>query len=106
MRWVEKDRKRNWRSGRRKSTEMRYFDENVLFFYESRNKCEERAGPKAGNEMGVFCKKWTFPQRRVHYVQYRYFLFCILLIWVGVRTHPTHPPAYRPVRSQTSSSVT
>jgi len=83
MRWVEKDRKRNWRSGRRKSTEMRYFDENVLFFYESRNKCEERAGPKAGNEMGVFCKKWTFPQRRVHYVQYRYFLFYILLIWVG-----------------------
>jgi len=54
MRWVEKDRKRNWRSGRRKSTEMRYFDENVLFFYDSRNKCEERAGPKVGNEMGVF----------------------------------------------------
>ena len=35
-----------------------------------------------------FCKKkWTFPQRRVRYVQYRYFLFYILLIW-GVRTHP------------------
>jgi len=63
-----------------------------------------RAGPKAGNEMegviffykkykmgllfckksgkwrGVFCKKWTFPQRRVHYVQYQYFLFYILLM--------------------------
>ena len=34
-----------------------------------------------------FCKKWTFPQRRVHYVQYQYFLFYILLIWEGgVRT--------------------
>jgi len=30
---------------------------------------------------GVFCKKWTFLQRRVHYVQYQYFLFYILLIW-------------------------
>jgi len=27
-----------------------------------------------------FCKKWTFPQSRVHYVQYQYFLFYILLI--------------------------
>ena len=25
-----------------------------------------------------FCKKVTFPQRRVHYVQYQYFLFYIL----------------------------
>jgi len=25
------------------------------------------------------------------------FLFYILLIWGGVRTHPTHPPAYGPV---------
>jgi len=32
---------------------------------------------------GVFCKKWTFPQHRVHYVQYQYFLFYILLIWEG-----------------------
>jgi len=46
-------------------------------------------------KMGVFCKKWTFPQRRVHYVQYQYFLFYILLIW-GVRMHPAHPPAYGP----------
>ena len=36
---------------------------------------------KSGN-WEFFCKKWTFPQRRVHY-----FLFHILLIW-GVRTHP------------------
>ena len=38
-----------------------------------------------------FVKKWTFPRRRVHYVQYQYFLFYILLI-CGVLTHPTHPP--------------
>ena len=39
--------------------------------------------------MGVFfCKKWTFPQRRVHHVQYQYFLF---YLFEGVRTHPTHP---------------
>ena len=32
-------------------------------------------------ENGFFCKKkWTFPQRRVHYVQNQYFLFYILLI--------------------------
>ena len=32
--------------------------------------------------MGFFVtKKWTFPQCRVHYVQYQYFLFYILLIW-------------------------
>ena len=43
-----------------------------------------------------FVKTWTFPQRRMHYVQYEYFLFYILLIW-GLRTHPTHPPpAYGP----------
>jgi len=47
-----------------------------------------------------FVKKRTFPQRRVHYVQYQYFLFYILLIW-GVRTHPTHPPAYGPEDTQT-----
>ena len=35
---------------------------------------------------GVSCKKWTFPQRRVHYVQYQYFLFYILLIWGGAYT--------------------
>ena len=63
------------------------------------------AGLWAGNEMGsVFCKKWkmggvlvkkwTFPQRRVHYVQYQYFLFYILLIW-----DPNAPPprAYGPL---------
>ena len=40
---------------------------------------------------GIFVKKWTFPQRRVHYVQYQYFLFYILLIWGGgcVRTQRT-----------------
>jgi len=29
---------------------------------------------------GIFCKKVDFPQHRVHYVQYQYFLFYILLI--------------------------
>jgi len=39
-----------------------------------------------------FVKKWTFPQRRVHYVQYQYFLFYILLIW-GECIHTQHTPA-------------
>jgi len=42
-------------------------------------------------KLGVFCKKWTLSQRRVHYVQYQYFLFYIILIWGCVYTHPTHP---------------
>jgi len=42
---------------------------------------------KVENGGGVFCKKWTFPQ--MHYVQYQYFLFYILLI--GGRTHPRTP---------------
>jgi len=42
-----------------------------------------------------FVKKWTFPQRRVHYVQYQYFLFYILLIWGCVRPQRI-PPAYGP----------
>jgi len=37
----------------------------------------------------VFCKKADLSSiRRVHYVQYQYFLFYILLIW-GVRTQRT-----------------
>ena len=36
---------------------------------------------KSGKWGGMFFFKWTFPQRRVHYVQYQYFLFYILLIW-------------------------
>jgi len=43
------------------------------------------------------CKKWTFYQRRVHYVQYQYF-FILHFTYLGVCTHPTHPPpAYGPV---------
>jgi len=45
---------------------------------------------KVENGGCYFVKKGTFPQRRVHNIQYRYFLFYILLIW-GVGTHPTHP---------------
>jgi len=51
---------------------------------------------KSGKWGGVFffVKKWTFSQHRVHYVQYRYFLFYILLIWGCVRTQRT-PPCLR-----------
>jgi len=42
---------------------------------------------------GVFCKKVDLSSiRRVHYVQYQYFLFYILLIW-GVRTQRTPLPS-------------
>jgi len=46
---------------------------------------------------GGGCKKWTFPQRRVHYVQYQYFLFYILLIflWGGGAYAPNAPPCLR-----------
>jgi len=54
--------------------------------------------------MGGFCEKWTFPPHRVHYVQYQYLLFYILLI-SGVRTHPTHPPAYRPWIASSTCNV-
>ena len=52
-----------------------------------------------------FCKKWTFSQRTVHYVQYQYFFYftfylfggCVnvitFLLWdSSVCMHPTHPP--------------
>jgi len=41
---------------------------------------------------GCFVKKWTFFQRRVHYVQYQYFLF--LLLWGGAYA-PNAPPCLR-----------
>jgi len=47
---------------------------------------------KVENRGCFFVKKWTLPQRRVHYVQYQYFLFYIrpILIWRGcVRTQRT-----------------
>jgi len=50
--------------------------------------------------MGVFCKKWTFPQRRVHYVHYQYF-FIFHFTYLGVCTHLTHPPAYGPEKPAT-----
>jgi len=58
-------------------------------------------GKKKLESGGVFLyKKRTFPQRRVHYVHYQYFLFYILLIWGGGcvgcrRTPPAHGPAIR-----------
>ena len=51
-----------------------------------------------------FCKKWTFPQRRVHYVQYQYFYFTFYLFG-GVCTQRT-PPAYGPEESYRSNPVT
>jgi len=42
---------------------------------------------------GFLLKNWTFRQRKVHYVQYQYYLFYSLLI--GVRTHPTRTPCLR-----------
>jgi len=46
-----------------------------------------------------FVKKWTFPRRRVHYVQYQYFfiLHCTYLGEGCVRTHRTPSPAHGPV---------
>ena len=43
----------------------------------------------------LFCKKWTFPQRTVHYVQYQYF-FILHFTYLGVRTLPTQPSAHGP----------
>ena len=41
--------------------------------------------------MGGVVKKWTFPQRRVHYVQYQFFLHFIY--WGRcIRTQRTPPP--------------
>jgi len=51
---------------------------------------------KTGVKMFFFVKKWIFPQRRAHYVQYQYFfLFYILLIRGGgvrIRTQRTPLP--------------
>jgi len=42
---------------------------------------------------GVFCKKWTFPQRRVHYVQYQYFI--LYFTYLGGAYVPNAPPCLR-----------
>jgi len=74
---------------------------------------------KVENRGAIFCKKWTFPQRRLHYgmilwydmvnvnfysavitkvssVQYQFFI--LHFTYLGVRTHLTHPPAYGPAQ--------
>jgi len=47
--------------------------------------------------MGAFVKKlvkkWTFLQRREHYVQYRYF-FVLHFTYLGGAYAPNAPPAY------------
>jgi len=62
---------------------------------------------KSGEWGMFFVKKWTFPERRVHDVQHQYVLFYILLIWGGVRMHPTHllPPAYVLVPTYPTTAV-
>ena len=42
-----------------------------------------------------FVKKWTFPQRRVHYVQYQ-FLFYFTFYLFGGASASNAPPAYGP----------
>ena len=39
--------------------------------------------PKKSGKWFFCVKKWTFPQRRVNYVQYQYFLFYYVLLIVG-----------------------
>ena len=52
--------------------------------------------------MGVFCKKWTFPQHRVHYVQYQYlFILHFTYLGGGGSYAPHRRPAY--VREHVSS---
>ena len=63
--------------------------------------CGLRPVGRKWNGGGFYCKKWTFPQRRVHYVQYQYFLFYILLVWGCVRTQRTPPPTGLPPSSRT-----
>jgi len=51
---------------------------------------------KVENGECFFVKKWTFPERRVHYEQYQYFYFTFYLLGGGcVRTQRT-PSAYGP----------
>ena len=47
---------------------------------------------KKSGKCFFFVKKWTFPQRRVHYVQYQYFYFTFYLF--GGAYAPNAPPAY------------
>jgi len=44
------------------------------------------------NGGGVFFNKWTFPQRRVHYVQYQYF-FILHFTYLGGAYTPNASPA-------------
>ena len=43
-------------------------------------------------------KKWTFPQRRVHYVRYQYFLLYIFLIGRCIRPLPVGMPFHIPLQ--------
>ena len=62
-------------------------------------------GCKKVENGGCFVKKWTFPQRRVHYVQYQYFFYFTFYLFGGcVRTQRT-PPAYGPAFCRMTSNI-
>jgi len=54
---------------------------------------------KKNGKWGVFrVKKWTFPQRRVHYVQYQYFFYFTFYLFGGGAYAPNAPPCLRGAR--------
>ena len=55
--------------------------------------CKNKSG-----KGGMFCKKWTFPQRRVYNVQYQYFYFTFYLF--GGEYAPNAPPPSLPTGLQ------
>jgi len=64
-------------------------------FYAFTYTCSILAGPykQEMKSEGVFLvKKWTFPQRRVHYVQYQYFFILHFTYLVGGACAPNAPP--------------
>jgi len=46
-----------------------------------------------------FCKKWTFPPQNETKLMLDLFFILHFTYLGGVHTHPTHPPAYGPVKS-------
>jgi len=77
----------NTPKGRRTQTRWQEMKWGCVFCKEKR-KMGVLFGKKSGKWF-FFVKKWAFPQRRVHYIQY--FLFYILLIWGA---YAPAPPAY------------
>jgi len=64
-------------------------------FYAFTYTCSILAGPykQEMKSEGVFLvKKWTFPQRGVHYVQYQYFFYFTFYLFGGSACAPNAPP--------------